>query len=136
LAQAQVALAQSRLDSTVIRAPINGIILAKRADVGTLINPNATQGVASLCDLADLKNSEIELWVQERELNKIAKGQKCQIQLEAFPQKTYRGSVARVLPIADRAKGAIGIRVRVEVPDKDDSFRPEMAAIVTIGAKK
>jgi multidrug resistance efflux pump len=136
LAQAQVTFAQNRLDSTLIRAPINGTILVKRADVGTLINPNATQGVASLCDLADLSSVEVEIWVPERELTKIAKGQKCQIQLDAFPQKTYRGSVARVLPIADRAKGAVGVRVRVEIPNKDDSFRPEMAAIVTIGAKK
>lgn len=136
LAQAQVALAQYRLDSTVVRAPINGTVLAKRAEVGTLINPNATQGTTSLCDLADLRTVEVEVWFPERDLPKIARGQKCQIRLEAFPQTTYRGNVARLLPIADRAKGAVGVRVRVEIPNKDDSFRPEMAAIVTIGAKK
>ncbi len=136
LAQARLALAQNRLDATLIRAPINGTILVKRADVGTLINPSAIQGSASLCEMADLRNVEVELWVQERDLAKIEKGQKCQVRLEAFPQKTYRGSVARLLPIADKARGAVGIRVRVEIPNGDESFRPEMAAVVSIGSKK
>jgi RND family efflux transporter MFP subunit len=136
MAKARLALAQYRLDSTVIRAPINGTVLLKRAEVGSLINPRANQGTASVCDLADLRNMEVEIWVRETDLTKIAKGQKCQIQLEVFPQNSYRGVVARVLPIADRARGAVGIRVRVDIPEKDESFRPEMAAIVTIGSKK
>ena len=136
LAQARLALAQNRLDATLIRAPINGTILVKRANLGTLINPSAAQGSANLCEMADLRNVEIELWVQERDLAKIEKGQKCQVRLEAFPQKTYRGSVARLLPIADKARGAVGIRVRVEIPNGDESFRPEMAAVVSIGSKK
>ncbi len=136
LAQARLALAQNRLDATLIRAPINGTILVKRANLGTLINPSSAQGSANLCEMADLRNVEIELWVQERDLAKIEKGQKCQVRLEAFPQKTYRGSVARLLPIADKARGAVGIRVRVEIPNGDESFRPEMAAVVSIGSKK
>jgi RND family efflux transporter MFP subunit len=135
LAQARLTLAQNRLDATVIRAPINGTILLKRADVGTLINPSATQGSTSLCEMADLRNVEVELWVQERDVAKIEKGQKCQVRLEAFPQKNYRGSVARLLPIADKARGAVGIRVRVEIPKDDESFRPEMAAVVAIGPR-
>jgi RND family efflux transporter MFP subunit len=136
IAQAQLALAQYRLDSTVIRAPINGTVLSKRAEVGTLINPKGHQGVASLCDLADLRTMEVEIWVQEADLSKFAKGQRCQIQLDAFPQAKYRGSVARIQPIADRARAVVGVRVRAEIPQNDESFRPEMAAIVTIGSKK
>jgi HlyD family secretion protein len=136
LARAQVELAKSRLDATLIRAPINGTILVKRADLGALINPNGNQGTASLCEMADLRNVEVEFWVQERDLAKVAKGQKCQIRLEAFPDKAYRGSVSRILPVADRAKGAVGVRVRVEIPNGDESFRPEMAAVVSIGSKK
>jgi RND family efflux transporter MFP subunit len=136
LARAQVELAKSRLEATLIRAPINGTILVKRADVGTPINPHGNQGIASLCDLADLRNVEVELWIQERDLAKVAKGQKCQIRLEAYPDKAYRGSVSRILPIADKAKGAVGVRVRAEIPSGDESFRPEMAAVVSIGSKK
>src|SRR5205823_3587873 len=128
VAQAQVALAQYRLQCTVVRAPANGTVLAKRADVGTLINPSAFQVPASLCDLADLRTMDVELWVQEKDLTRVALGQQCRIRLVAFPNAACRGRVARLLPIADRARGAVGIRVRVESPEKEESLRPEMSA--------
>jgi len=136
VAQAQVDLAQHRLECTVIRAPINGTVLAKRADVGSLIDPKAYQVPASLCDLADLRTVDVEIWVQERDLALVAKGQSCLVRLESFPGTTYRGRVARLVPNADRARGAVGLRVRVEVPEADDHVRPELSAIVQIRAKK
>jgi multidrug resistance efflux pump len=136
VAQARVALAQRRLECTVVRAPVDGTVLVKRAEVGTLINPKAFNVPASLCDLADLRTMDVEVWVQERDLAKVATGQPCLIRLEAFPKATYRGRVARLLPVADRARGAVGIRVRVEVPAGDERLRPEMGAIVQILAKE
>jgi len=78
---------------------------------------------------------EVELWIEERELEKVALGQPCTIQMEASPKKIYRGRVTRLLPIADRAKGAVGIRVRLEVREGDGPIRPESAAVVRIRAK-
>jgi len=134
--QARVVLAQYRLDSTTIRAPVNGTVLVKRAEVGSLLDSKSLNVPGSLCDLADLRTIDVEIWVQERDLAQISVGQRCRILLEAFPQTGYRGTVNRVLPIADRARGAVGIRVRVEVPEKDSPFRPEMSALVSIGSKK
>jgi HlyD family secretion protein len=136
VAQAQVAIADQRLDGTVIRAPINGTVLAKRAEIGTLINPKGYQTPSSLCDLADLRTMDVEVWVSEKDLAKVAKGQPCLIRLEAFPREVYRGRVDRLLPVADRARGAVAIRVRLEVPEGDERLRPELGAIVQIGAKE
>jgi RND family efflux transporter MFP subunit len=136
VAQAEVAIAQYQLEGTVVFAPCNGTVLAKRAQVGTLIDSKASQLPASLCDLADLRMMEVELWVSERDLAKVAKGQACLIRMEAFPQTIYRGRVARLLPVADRARGAVGIRVRVEVPEGDKQLRPDLSAIVQILAKE
>ena len=133
VAQARTAVAQYRLDGTVVRAPVAGTVLVKRAEIGTLINP---QGTASLCDMADLRTMEVEVWVQEKDLAKVAKGQSCLVRLEAFPLAPYRGHVARMLPIADRARAAVGIRVRLEVPDADTRLRPELSAIVQFLAKE
>src|SRR5207253_2899473 len=132
VAQARVAIAQQRLDDTVIRAPGDGTILVKRAEVGTFLDPKGFQVPASLCDLADLRILEVEVWVQERDLAKVAIGQPCAIRLEAFPDSTYRGRVVRLLPVADRAKASVGIRVRVEVPEGDERLRPELGAIAQI----
>lgn len=134
IAKLHVEMAEHRLDGTVVRAPIDGVVLARRAEVGTYIDPRASQLPASLCDLADPRTMDVEIWVPEKDLARVAKGLSCLIRAEAFPQKTYRGSVHRLLPVADRARGAVGMRIRLEVPEKDTSLRPEMSAIVTIMA--
>ena len=63
---------------------------------------------------------------------RVAKGQRCLIRLEAFPATVYKGVVARLMPVADRARGAVPVRVRIEVPRGDAKLRPEMGAVVTI----
>ena len=136
LAHAKVALAQYRVECTVVRAPVSGTVVMKEVDVGSLLDTRSLNTKGSLCGLADFQKMEIQLKVQERDFAKIALGQKCQVRLDAFPQKSYEGTVSRILPIADRALGAVEVRVRVDIPKNDESFREEMGAIVAIGAKK
>src|SRR5438034_10444214 len=99
IAQGHVALAQHRLDGAVVRAPIDGVILASRAEVGTRIDPNSSQLTTSLCDLADLRIMDVVIWIPEKDLARAFKGQSCLIRLEAFPQNSYRGRVLRILPV-------------------------------------
>jgi HlyD family secretion protein len=136
VARAEVEFAQHQLECTNIRAPFDGKVLVKNAEVGTLIDPKAFQVAASLCVLADVRTMEVELSVSERDLAKIAKGQTCLIWLEAYPQTKYRGRVARLLPIADRARSSVMIRVSIGVPDKDERLRPELGAVVQILGKE
>jgi HlyD family secretion protein len=136
VARAEVAMAQYQLDCTTVRAPINGIVLAKRAEVGTRVDPKAAQGSANLCDLADLRAMEVEVWIQERDLAKVAKGQACVIQVDAFPNATYHGRVVRLQPVADRARGALAVRVGLEMPKANELLRPELSAIVQFMAQE
>ncbi len=57
-------------------------------------------------------------------------GQKCQVRAEAFADRMYEGVVSRLMPIADRAKGAIPVRVKVFVPREEEGvyLKPEMSA--------
>ena len=48
--------------------------------------------------MADLSDLEVELTIQERDISKISKGQKCHIRAEAFPDRTYHGEVSRLMP--------------------------------------
>ncbi len=59
-------------------------------------------------------------------------GQKCKIRAEAFPDRVYDGVVARLMPIADRAKGAIPVRVKIDIPREEEGvyLKPEMGAVV------
>ena len=136
-AEAELAKAEWRLDNCVIRAPISGTILKKNAEEGSLVNPIAMQGFYSLCEMADLSDLEVDLSIQERDISKIFVGQKCQVRAEAFPDRVYEGYVSRLMPTADRAKGAIPVRVKVKVPAVEEGvyLKPEMGALVSFLAK-
>lgn len=138
LAKADLAKAQWRLDNCTIRAPISGTILTKNAEEGNIVNPIAFQGSYSLCDMADLSDLEIDLSIQERDVAGIFKGQTCKVRTEAYPKKIYNGRVSRLMPIADRAKGAIPVRVKVDVPVEEEGvfLKPEMGAIVSFYASE
>jgi HlyD family secretion protein len=131
-AEAELRRAKWRLDNCVILAPISGTVLKKNAELGNLVNPVAFNGSFSLCDMADLSKLEVELSIQEREIAKVKKGQRCKVQPEAYPDRFYDGVVSRLMPIADRAKGAVPVRVRLKVPPEEEGqyLKPEMGAIV------
>lgn len=131
-AEAELRRVKWRLDNCIIVAPISGTVLKKNAELGNLVNPVAFNGSFSLCDMADLSKLEVELSIQEREIAKVKKGQRCKVQPEAYMDRSYDGVVSRLMPIADRAKGAVPVRVRLKVPaDEEGQFlKPEMGAIV------
>ena len=137
-ARADLDKAKWRLDNCTIIAPISGTILKKNAEEGNIVNPVAFNGSFSLCDMADLSDLEVELNIQERDIAQVFKGQRCEIRAEAFPSRKYVGYVSRLMPIADRSKAAIPVRVKLQVPaDEDGTYlKPEMGAIVSFFGKE
>jgi multidrug resistance efflux pump len=143
--EANLEKAQWRLDNTTIRAPICGTILTKKAEQGNIVNPSAfSSGIsASLCEMANLRELEIDLSIQEREVAKVRKGQDCWVMPEAYQAdreflalhpRGYAGKVSRLMPTADRAKGAIPVRVLIlEIPEAEEGqyLRPDMGALVS-----
>lgn len=139
-AEADLAKAQWRLDNCTIRAPITGTILKKNAEEGNIVNPIAFNGSYSICEMADLSDLEVDLTIQERDVARVSKGQKCKVWAEAYPDRVYQGVVSRLMPIADRAKGAIPVRVKLTIPTEEEGIylKPEMGANVSffrVGAK-
>lgn len=137
--EAELDKAKWKLDNTVVRAPVSGTILTKRAERGNLVNPSAfSNGVAaSLCDMADLSDMEVDLAVAERDIGKVFQGQMCKVIAEAFPKREYSGVVSRIMPQGDRAKGAVPVRVKIAIPREEEGqfLRPDMGAIVTFYAE-
>jgi multidrug resistance efflux pump len=133
LSAAELAKCEWKLGNCVIRAPISGTILKKNAEEGNIVNPIAFNGSYSLCEMADLSDLEVDLTIQERDISKVFKGQKCKIRAEAYLDRVYEGVVSRLMPIADRAKGAIPVRVKLTVPAEEEGvyLKPEMGALVT-----
>jgi len=135
-AQARLARARQRLDRTVIQAPISGTVLKLYGDVGTLLDPKGSQVPAKFCGIADLERMDVEVWLAQTDIEKVAKKQSCVIRLDGFAGATYRGTVVRIGPVADRAKGAVEVRVRLDVPKNDRRLRPELSALVQFLAKE
>src|SRR5205823_3593961 len=126
VAKARVTKAEWRLANCTIRAPVNGTILTKKAELGNLVNPlafGATSG--AVCEMADLSDLEVELDITERDVSRV--------RAEAYPDRVYDGVVDRLMPIANRAKGAVPVRVKVRVPKDEEGvfLKPEMGAVVS-----
>ena len=134
-AQAGARTAEVAADQTVIRAPFDGVVLTKAANVGDTVTPfsSALDTKGAVVTMADMDTLEVEADVAESNLAKIAPGQPCAIQLDAFPDKRYRGEVSRIVPTVDRSKATVMAKVRFL--EKDPRILPEMSAKVAFLAK-
>jgi multidrug resistance efflux pump len=132
-AEAELAKAEWRLDNCTVRAPVAGTILSKYAEEGNIVNQMALNLKGSVCDMADLADLEVELKIQERDVAKVHKGQKCRVRCDAYPDRIYEGVVSRLMPIADRAQSAVPVRVKLKVPSDEEGvyLKPEMGAVVS-----
>ena len=129
-AQAGARTAEVAADQTVIRAPFDGVVLTKAANVGDTVTPfsSASDTKGAVVTMADMSTLEVEADVAESSLSKIAPGQPCAIQLDAFPERRYRGEVSRLVPTVDRTKATVMAKVRFL--EKDPRVLPEMSAKV------
>jgi multidrug resistance efflux pump len=134
-AQARRDRAQWRLDNCKIKAPIDGTVLTKKADIGSLVSPMSFNVASSLCEIADLSKLEVEMDVPERQITRVREKLDCRITADADPARVYRGYVDRVMPIADDSKNVIKVRVRVMLPKGEvpGSFlKPKMSVTVVM----
>ena len=132
VAQAGYRAAQVALEQTLIRAPFDGVVLTKNANVGDVITPfsSAVGSQAAVVTMADMSTLEVEADVAEASVGKVRLEQPCEIQLDALPDARFRGLVNRMVPTVDRAKATVTVKVRFV--DSDARVLPEMSAKVAI----
>lgn len=130
-AEASARNARVAVDYTQIRAPFDGIILSKAANVGDLVTPfsSAADSKGAVVSMADMSTLEVEADVSESSLFKIRVGQPAEITLDALPDTRFRGTVSRMVPTVDRAKATVMTKVRFETIDP--RVLPEMSAKVS-----
>jgi RND family efflux transporter MFP subunit len=128
--QAAVERASVLIEYTLIRAPFDGVVLTKDADVGEVVAPfgSATNARAAVVTMADLASLMVEADVAEAFLPKVYADQPCEIQLDALPQNRFPGKVEIIVPTADRTKGTVQVKVRFD--SLDPRILPEMSSRV------
>ena len=131
VAEANVRAARVSVEQTLIRAPFDGVVLTKNANVGDIITPfsSAADSKGAVVNMADMSTLEVEADVSEVSLGKINVDQPVEIQLDAFPDLRLLGKVSRIVPTVDRSKATV--LVKIEFVEKDKRVLPDMSAKVS-----
>jgi HlyD family secretion protein len=123
------------VDQTVIRAPFDGVVLEKHANVGDNITPfsSASDSKGAVVTIADMKTLEVEADVAESNIAQIAVDQPCEITLDAIPDTRFAGRVSRIVPTVDRSKATVLVKVRFV--EHDARVLPDMSAKIAFLSK-
>ncbi|HEU4402694.1 MAG TPA: efflux RND transporter periplasmic adaptor subunit [Candidatus Polarisedimenticolia bacterium] len=133
-ARADLDLRRALFQDTLIRAPFDGVVVKKMAEVGESVAPippgvNISTSSGAIVALADLDSLEVEADVSESSVARLAPEQPAEVTVEAFPDRRYRAVLRQIIPTADRTKATV--QVKVAILDKDEKLKPEMTARVT-----
>jgi len=136
LVQATTALdrAQERLSESVVRAPIDGVLLQKYVEEGQIIASGVSNvgGGTPIVDLADMSSVHIEAGIDEIDIGKIGVGQTADVIAEAYPQLQFKGRVVRIAPEARIEQNVTLFDVIVEVENTDGKLKSGMNAAIEI----
>jgi multidrug efflux pump subunit AcrA (membrane-fusion protein) len=129
-AAAQVASLAARVTDTEVRAPIDGVVLAKSIELGEVVQINQT-----LFKVGDTRSLILEVAIDEADVARVrdgAQGSVAAISLYAFPRQIFPGKVYEVLPDADRSRKTFLAKIRFDKPP--EGLRSGMSAEVNIVA--
>ncbi|MGH9145633.1 MAG: efflux RND transporter periplasmic adaptor subunit [Vicinamibacterales bacterium] len=131
VAESQVAVQQTDLDNTVIRAPFGGVAISKDAQPGEMVSPVSAGGGftrTGICTIVDMRSLEIEVDVNEAYINRVTPGQSVSAILDAYPDWQIPTRVITMVPTADRQKATV--LVRIGFNELDPRILPDMGVKV------
>ena len=125
--------AKSDLDKTNIYAMSNGLLGAKIMDVGSYVNPSTNDRVGVFVNIDKVF---AEFSIIEKDVPKVALGQKAEIFVDAYPNKSFNGVIDRMSPIIEGRSRTEN--VKVELDNKESLLRPGMfvRALISTYEKK
>lgn len=132
VAESQMALQQTDLDNTIIRAPFSGVAISKDAQAGEMVSPVSAGGGftrTGISTIVDMKSLEIEVDVNESYINRVKPKQDVTAVLDAYPDFQIPAQVITTVPTADRQKATV--LVRIGFRELDPRILPDMGVKVT-----
>lgn len=137
VAARQVAVQQTQLDDTVIRAPFSGVAISKDAQPGEMVSPVSAGGGftrTGISTIVDMSSLEIEVDVSESYINRVTPGQTATAVLDAYPDWQIPAHVITTIPAADRQKATVLVRLAFGPPVPPELL-PEAARNKGINAR-
>jgi RND family efflux transporter MFP subunit len=131
-ADAEVIEAQVNFDYCVVRAPFDGVITTKDAQVGEIISPFSAGGGftrTGIGTIVDMDSLEVDVDVNEAYIGRVAPNMPAEAVLDAYPDWKIPAHVIAIVPAADRGKATVKVRVAME--QKDSRIVPDMGVRVS-----
>ena len=124
-ARANLRAAQVKLEQTVIKAPVDGILIARNVEVGDVVQPGK-----DLMALAPAGETQVDVMIDERQLSRLALGLKAIGSADAFPSQRFAAELIYINPAVDPLRGTVEVKLRV--PDPPAYLVQDMTASVDI----
>jgi HlyD family secretion protein len=131
--QARASLNQNtvNLGHTIIRAPIDGIVISRNVDVGQTVA--ASMQAPTLFVIAqDLAKMQVNASIAESDIGRIAPGQSATFRVDAYPGAVFTGTVSlvRLEPVVEQ--NVVSYVTTIDVRNQDLKLKPGMTANVTV----
>lgn len=132
-------MSQIRLSYTVLRAPFDGIVLVRQAELGEVVSPGSP-----IVTLADLDHVWLRVYLPETDLGKIHWGQTVNVRTDTYPGKTYRGRLSVIASDAEFTPKSVQTvtervtlvyRIKIDVENPNHELKPGMPADAYISVK-
>lgn len=141
-ARAQLALARAQnerdranVNFTVIRSPVDGVVIDRVVDIGQTVA--ASFQTPTLIKIAqDLSEMRIDTSFAEADIGSIREGQKARFTVDAFPNRSFVGDVQQIRLNPTNTQNVVTYNVRINVANPDHLLLPGMTAYVNIGVQK
>lgn len=134
-ALAQLERARINLSYAYVRSPIDGIVISRNIEVGQTVA--ASLNAPTLFVIADdLAKMQISAMVDEGDIGKVAVGQKALFTVDAYPERSFRGTVSKIYLQPTTVQNVVSYTAIVELDNADLSLMPGMTANVTVITKE
>ncbi len=124
-------LARTDLSYTTIRSPIDGVVIARKVQIGQTVT-SAFKTPRLFTIVHDLRMMRLDTRVSEADIGGIAPGQQVSFRVPAYPDRLFRGSVTVVRDHPRTVSHVVTYDVLSTVPNPDEALKPGMTATVTI----
>lgn len=129
-AQASLNEAEVDLERTVIRSPIDGVVIARNIENGQTVAASL-QAPELFVIAADLKRMQVNANVSEADIGSLRKEGPATFRVDAYPGRSFKGRISQIRYNANDVDGIVTYTTLIEVPNDDLSLRPGMTANVT-----
>ncbi len=129
--EAALAVAQTNLNYTVIRSPIDGTVVARNVDVGQTVAASL-QAPTIFTIAQDLTKMQVYAKTDESDVGNIKVGKEVSFKVDAFPKETFRGAVSQVRMNATTVQNVVTYDTIIDFANPELKLFPGMTAYVTI----